>query len=151
MSNSFTDQSNGLPSLDVQGDFRRARRARRAARITRWFLRQQGADQPLTLPEASQTPATQVSNLSRRSSGDDRAGLSARLERLYDDLEALGGHPVGESVADVYNVLLRDMTNAFADREDELKPFRQVTRDTTGESVRLLVGQLRLIAGDEWP
>jgi hypothetical protein len=117
MWNSFTGQSNGLPPLDVQGNFRRTRRAH----IT----------------------------LSRSSSVDDRAGLSARLERLYDDLGALGGRPVGESIADVYNALLRDMTNTFAASEDELKPFRQVTRDMTADSVRLLVGQLRVITSDD--
>jgi hypothetical protein len=149
MWDSFTDHSTELPSLDVEGNFRWVRRARRTTRCARWFMRQREANHSLTPPEQSHTPVAEVSNRFSRSPANDRASLSARVKQLYDDFEAVGGHPVGESVADVYNALLRDMTNTFEDGQDELKGFRQITRDATGESVRLLVGQLRLIADDE--
>jgi hypothetical protein len=45
--------STGMPLLDAQDDFLRARRAYMAARIARWLTRQTNGNRPLTLTDAA--------------------------------------------------------------------------------------------------
>lgn len=49
---SFDPHARGMPILDAQADFRRARRAHAAARIVRWLTRPRRRSRPLTLTDA---------------------------------------------------------------------------------------------------
>lgn len=49
---SFNARATGLPILDAQADFRRARRGHRAMRVARWFTRKRGCACPLTLTDS---------------------------------------------------------------------------------------------------
>jgi hypothetical protein len=69
--------------------------------------------------------------------------LESRLQQLYDDLEPFANKAVGYEVAEVYNDLYKQVMN---DRS-RLVGMNKVDHETDARTVRLLVGQLRLIAG----
>jgi hypothetical protein len=68
--------------------------------------------------------------------------LESRLNQLYDDLASFENREVGHQVAELYNDLfnqtMKDRTRACG--------LSRVDHETDGRTVRLLVGQLRLIA-----
>jgi hypothetical protein len=53
---SLTDHATGMPVLDAQADFVRARRAYAAARIGRWLMRQKTGSSPLTFSDVAMPP-----------------------------------------------------------------------------------------------
>ena len=49
------NHATGMPMLDAQSDFRRARRAHGVARLSRWLTRRQGPSHPPTLGDDPMT------------------------------------------------------------------------------------------------
>jgi hypothetical protein len=75
------------------------------------------------------------------------AALRTRLEAMYRDLEPLNEMNVGTKVADAYNGLFSEASNLLGD-EPASKGITKVDSSEHGVTVRLLVGQLVLLVGN---
>lgn len=76
------------------------------------------------------------------------ATLRARLEQMYSDLPTHPGGRIGGTIAGAYNALLKEVSTALAGEDLAKKGIVQVTPQLDPESLRVLLGQLKLIAGD---